>query len=158
EFIGWCYLLLKYLSGYLIKSNTRQIPPAKRTPSVVLHRIRKISIFFPCPFRYNNPHYNSSNTDYGKDDRCSYKRIVPCVSYVHYIIGSLLKCPADEFCDTQIQIIVIHIKVTPEDRLSLIVHDGICSGAIIEIKHSIHIFGIILACKISKDQMPVIRE
>ena len=102
-----------------------------------------LKLFFPIHFIKNNDTCDDYNdADHGKGCADGHKSIAVVLSGadMHDIISGLAESPAHEFCDAQVQVIVIHIKIAPEYGLGLIIHNGVCRGTIVQIKCAIHIF------------------
>ena len=102
---------------------------------------RCLNLFFPVHFSKNDDTCNDYNdADYGKDYRDCHKRIVvPVGADVHDIISGLASSLAHDFCDAQLQVAVIHIKIAPEYGLGFVIHNGVRRGAVVQIKCPIHI-------------------
>lgn len=77
------------------------------------------------------PHHNDSRNDhddaYDREDYDHLHQRGRAGSGVHDIVRGLTESLAEKFCNAQIQVVVVSVKIAPEDRLRLFPYDNLLS-------------------------------
>ena len=74
---------------------------------------------------HDDPGNDHDDTDDSKDDQSLEKCAVAVRFNVHDIVSGLPERISHKFRDALVKVIVIHVKIAPENRFRLRVHDGI---------------------------------